>query len=106
MNEEIRQWRTEGKHLPPFMRDFHDQKDLFKTIHERYVERPDGANWVQAHCYTIDFFLWFMAQHGYTLQKCRTKLPFDDIHATIAAACEVRMNQEAALLNSIFQPKG
>ena len=30
----------------------------------------------------------------------------DDIHATIAAACEVRMNQEAALLNSIFQPKG
>jgi exonuclease I len=106
LNEEIRQWRTEGKHLPPFMRDFHDQKDLFKTIHERYVERPDGANWVQAHCYTIDFFLWFMAQHGYTLQKCRTKLPFDDIHATIAAACEVRMNQEAALLNSIFQPKG
>lgn len=105
MNEEIRQWRAEGKHLPPFMRDFHDQKDLFKTIHERYIERPDGANWVQAHCYTIDFFLWFMSQHGYTLQKSRTRLPFDDLHATVEAAGEARRNHDVALINSILQPK-
>ena len=106
MNEEIRQWRDEGKHLPAFMRDFHDQKDLFKAIHRRYVERPDGANWVQAHTYTIDFFLWFMAQHGYTLQRSRVRLPFDDLHATVEADREASMKQTADLLNSLIKPKG
>lgn len=106
MNEEIRQWRDEGKHLPAFMRDFHDQKDLFKTIHGRYQERPEGANWVQAHVYTIDFFLWFMAQHGYTLQRSRARLPFDDLHASIEAHQEVERQQTATLLNSLAKPKG
>ena len=105
MNEEIRQWVAEGKHLPDFMRDFHDQKDLFKTIHRRYQERTDGANWVQAHCYTIDFFLWFMAQHGYTLQRSRARLPFDDIHTTIQAYREAESKQVVNLLNEAFKPK-
>lgn len=105
MNEEIRQWRAEGKHLPEFMRDFHDQKDLFKTIHRRYTERPEGANWVQAHIYTVDFFLWFMAQHGYTLQRSRARLPFDDLQATVAADRETESKQLPDFFNQAFKPQ-
>ena len=62
------------------MRDLHDQKDLFKAIHSAY--RPDGAempNWRQAHCYTIDWFLWYMGQRGYTLQKSHAKVDFKSL---------------------------
>lgn len=65
-------WLHSGKYLPRFLRDFHDQKSVFKWIGERveaarqkrkangehdYIE---GVNWVAAHVYVIDNFLWFM----------------------------------------------
>jgi len=64
-----------GDHLPENMRDFHDQKDLFKSIDILYQDSPheNMPNWVQGHQYTIDWFLWFMASRGYTLQRCRKK---------------------------------
>jgi hypothetical protein len=69
-----------GQHLPSFIRDFHNQKDLFKLIHTTYSEGNDQAklmpDWIQAHCYTIDWFLWFMGQRGYTLQKNRSNVDF------------------------------
>jgi len=71
-----------GEYLPEFMRDFHDQKLVFKylsiivsnakqkaTWNKNELERmPD---WMSAQIYTIDFFLWVMGRHGYTLQKSR-----------------------------------
>ena len=72
-------------YLPPFLRDFHAQKRLFKAIHNHYRERIqedrllDGLNWVMAHTYVIDLFLWFMALHGYTLQRSRAKEEFYDL---------------------------
>jgi hypothetical protein len=67
-------WLKSGKHLPAPMRDFHDQKNLFKSMHALY-EGNDGCentpNWVDGHIYIIDFFLWFMASRGYTLQRTR-----------------------------------
>lgn len=75
----------DGNYLPPFMRDFHDQKRLFKAIQGHYSERikedrlMQGLNWVMAHTYVIDLFLWFMALHGYTLQKSRAKEEFYDL---------------------------
>ena len=67
-------------YLPEFMRDFHDQKDLFKEIdyvfHDPDRDEKHGAqavNWVNAHCYTVDRFLYYMATRGYTLQKSRKK---------------------------------
>ena len=32
-----------------------------------------------AHTYVIDLFLWFMALHGYTLQRSRAKEEFYDL---------------------------
>ena len=86
-----------GQYLPPFLRDFHDQKDVFKALGVKMdaklkKEREAGAydaetynlNWRQLHVYTIDFFLWFMAMHGYTLQKTRARVPYRDMAALIA----------------------
>lgn len=78
-----KEWREKQKHLPKFMRDFHDCKDLFKAIDQFIVCDEDhpanSVSWVQAHCYTIDVFLWFMARHGYTLQKSKAKVQFDNL---------------------------
>jgi len=80
---------TESKeYLPDFMRDFHDQKDLFKAIHELYKDNDSlkkmPQSWVDNHIFVIDYFLWFMGQHGYKLQKVRKKgVEFCDIHKTV-----------------------
>jgi len=63
-----------GKHLPKIMRDFHDQKDIFKDIHHRYTEPGrKEIDWISAQIYTVDWFLWYMGQRGYTLQKSKRK---------------------------------
>lgn len=85
MDSQLRQWRDDQKHLPEFMRDFHNCKRLFKAISEYIEVETDhpakDVNWRQAHCYTIDVFLWFMAQHGFTLQRSRARQSFDDLDA-------------------------
>lgn len=61
-----RQYLLNHENLPDFMKDFHDQKDLFKAIYEQWKDgKPehkvlDDVNWVDAHVFTIDFFLWWM----------------------------------------------
>ncbi|AGO48391.1 hypothetical protein Phi10:1_gp050 [Cellulophaga phage phi10:1] len=84
-----------GKHLPSFMSDFHDQKDLFKAIYEQW---KDGENkvledlgWTDAHVFTIDYFLWWMGLHGYKLQKTKSKdVVFYDPEETIEHARRIR----------------
>lgn len=91
---EFDKWRESGKYLPDFMQDFHDQKDLFKALHEvveRANERNSGhrnlnATWTDYHIYTVDIFLWVMAGHGYTLQRARKKFGFPSIHDFVSAA--------------------
>jgi hypothetical protein len=82
----IEQWLKEGKYLPEPLRDFHDQKAIFKAIHQTInVEGHDyakGVNWVAGHCYVIDIFLWWMARRGYTLQRTRRKGNFIDLWDT------------------------
>jgi hypothetical protein len=75
-------------YLPDFMKDFHDQKDLFKAIHELYKDNESlkkmPQSWVDNHIFVVDYFLWFMGQHGYKLQKVRKKgVEFYDLQATI-----------------------
>lgn len=110
MGDPLQKWLDSGEYLPEFMRDFHDQKDLFRAIDEivgkpadYIVQRP---NWVEAQCYTVDVFLWFMARRGYTLQRSRAKLPFRDVEADVAAKTEKRHAAEASILQSAFQQKG
>lgn len=78
MTSNLDSWLKSGKYLPEFMRDFHAQKDLFKTMHNRIGEpQPNDLikrpSWIEGHCYVIDVFLWFMAKRGYTLQRTRKK---------------------------------
>lgn len=74
----IDKWLKSGRYLPAPLRDFHDQKDTFKAIHEIISENQatKDINWIQAHCYVIDVFLWFMARRGYTLQRSRQRHDF------------------------------
>lgn len=83
MDTKLRKWLLTGKYLPEFMRDFDNQKNIFRSIDQLYEGNDPGhikmPNWVSAHCYVIDWFLWFMASRGYTLQKCRAKQEFRPI---------------------------
>lgn len=92
----MKEWLDKQEFLPPELRDHHAQKDVFKRVQQMVeakrssesasVYDRDLPNWISAHIYTVDFFLWFMAMHGYTLQRARTrKLVFYDLAATIAA---------------------
>nr|AKH46272.1 hypothetical protein [uncultured marine virus] len=77
--DKLQKWLKSGEYLPEEIRDFHDQKNLFKSMHYLYQDNENFdrmPSWVDGHCYTIDCFLWFMASRGYTLQKSRKKLTF------------------------------
>lgn len=97
----IHKYLSEQRFLPSFMRDFHDQKDLFKGISQ--LCKTQKISWVDAHIYVIDCFLRFMAIHGYTLQKTRVKnMDFKDILETIRHENERRDKASADVLNSIL----
>lgn len=85
---ELQQWLDSAKYLPEPLRDFHDQKDTFKAMHELIdvEEHPyaKSVNWRDGQCYVIDIFLWFMARRGYTLQRSRQKLPFRDLDTDVS----------------------
>ena len=82
-----KEWLATGRHIPPFLRDFHDQKDIFKWIWRGIAEARQrnpvdgfdylaGMTWTGAQVFVIDYFLWFMAVHGYTLQPTYPKRGF------------------------------
>lgn len=77
MIPKLEAWLKSGEYLPDALRDFHDQKDVFKCMHERIDISKDpmnpakNINWIAGQCYVIDTFLWFMARRGYTLQRSR-----------------------------------
>jgi hypothetical protein len=102
-------WLRSGKYLPRFMRDFHDQKDVFRAIHETInVTKHDltkDVSWITGQCYVIDIFLWWMARRGYTLQPARADQDFIDMDDTIRACNERRQRAaDAALRAYINRP--
>lgn len=105
MSKTFDEWRKEAEHMPPFMRDFHDQKDLFKYIgaivdkENKGGHRDLGITWVDGHIYTVDFFLWLMAAHGYTLQKSRKKFAFRDINETLKNERERQLEAFSKMIN-------
>lgn len=106
MAETLEQWMKRGAYLPNVLRDFHDQKDLFKAMHDRQkpadpsdaISGAYSLSFVTGQCYVIDRFLWFMARRGYTLQRSRARLPFRDLQADVKAATDNRRAQEGQLL--------
>jgi len=103
MNE-IQTWIGDGKYLPAPLRDFHDQKDCFKAMHSIIQvgnhEYAKDIGWVAGQCYTIDIFLWFMAHHGWTLQKSRQKLDFRSLESSIALVKQKESEHFAAFVQS------
>jgi hypothetical protein len=103
MIDQTTSWLKSGEYLPDFMRDFHDQKDVFKACDEvmqRSVEKNGGSymrdlSWADAHVYTVDIFLWMMARHGYTLQRSRKRVPFSDLCEWLTGA-KTRRNRQMA----------
>lgn len=108
---------SSGKHLPPFLRDFHAQKNLFQLIAgvvAQSVANPksphhgktDIPGWRDAHVYVIDFFLWFMAQRGWTLQRSRANVRFADYDKELAAFGERQAQELANVLGLTLIPGG
>jgi len=89
-------WVDSGKHLPSWLRDFHDQKDVFKACEETLGKPQDGITWVDGHVYTIDRFLRFMALHGYTLR--RTRADAVQIADTVA---DCKKRRDAAFMQTL-----
>ncbi len=87
-------WLKSGGYLPPVMRDFHFQKELFRAIEDRVSPHPQATvkspTWVEAHVYVVEVFLWFMARRGYTLQKTRKDLAFQDLVQDVAVSTKLR----------------
>jgi hypothetical protein len=106
MNQDFEKWRKEGKHLPEFLRDFHNQKDLFKFIHEttnlQTHELVKDINSIEGHAYSIDVFLFILAKYGYTLQKSRANFDFKDLPQTLQQQNKIR-NQKFFDLVSNFR---
>jgi hypothetical protein len=109
---DLARWMEDAKYLPPFMRDFHEQKRLFKRIGEvvENSKKKKGdfgflneqlPNWSIAHIYTVDFFLWFMARRGYTLQKSRKRLPYIDLEEDLRAFDKRQMEAFGQFLEAV-----
>lgn len=78
----LTKWLKSMEYLPEVLRDFHDQKNIFKSMHFLYQDNESAdttPNWRDGHIYVIDWFLWFMASRGYTLQRSRKKVAFRDM---------------------------
>lgn len=76
-------WLKSGEYLPAFMRDFHDQKDIFKAMHFTITNADENGNARDGHIYVVDTFLWYMARCGYTLQRSRKGVEFRDMDEDI-----------------------
>ena len=99
MTNKLDAWLESGEYLPPPLRDFHDQKEVFKAMHERIAEDPQALvkrpSWIEGQCYVIDTFLWFMARRGYTLQKTRKRLEFRDLEEDVYVQTQARNEASA-----------
>ncbi|SDW93499.1 hypothetical protein [Lysobacter enzymogenes] len=85
----LAEWLKSGRYLPPILRDFHDQKAVFRTMHELVGDDGGGfqrPSWIDGQVYVIDVFLWFMAKRGYTLQRSRQRVEFFDLDADLRDA--------------------
>ena len=95
-------WLESGEYLPEPLRDFHDQKEVFKAMHD-IIREHQGATikrptWIEGQCYVIDVFLWFMARRGWTLQRTRRSGDFRDLDTDVREQTKKRDAAMAALL--------
>lgn len=102
------QWLSSGLYLPRVIRDFHDQKAVFKWVWRKLEKRMaedhscrmyiGSMNWTGAQVFVIDHFLWWMAMHGYTLQRSRSRDDFAEWESSIRAM----KDEDAALFRKML----
>lgn len=98
------------KILPDCLKDFHDQKDVFKAIHQLYnggeTPIPGPNSWVDNHIFVMDYFLWFMARHGYRLQRFKSRhFEQTDLQETIEGFAKQRADSFADMLKNFKDSK-
>lgn len=108
MDPKMKAWRAKGLHLPAVFRDFHEQKEIISAMHELTQWNVDDGKplnaarkigLVEGHVYIVDCFLWFMARHGYTLQKTRVRnIEFEDLKTNAAAISKEKADAFAKLV--------
>ena len=108
MDEKLKQWRAEGHHLPEVLRDFDDQRDVFKAMHDMLIVNPSDIgsqiSFVEGQVYVVDRFLWFMARHGYTMQKSRARQNFESLEGNVQSFTEQRNAASAKALGLTPMP--
>ncbi len=76
-------------------------KRIWKMVEKRRevggADHLAGMHWMAGHVFVIDFFLWFMAQHGWTLQRSRRPVAFHDLAGTLKASRDADMEAFAAV---------
>lgn len=105
---QIKEWREQGKHLPKIMRDFHAQKDLIRTLFEELEaanKAPQDFNWVEGHCYLMDWVLWYLARNGFILRRSSRKLPFEDLREYLDATGYARLDKFIQILEGEKKPQ-
>lgn len=95
MDAALKEFLSDGRYLPDILKDFHDQKDIFKALHatyaideNKYLKDVDWAGQI----YTIDMFLHFMARHGFTLQRSRSKQNFESLRERVSKMNDAQSN--------------
>ena len=101
MIRDLNDWLRSQRHLPKPLRDFHDAKALFQCLatfilKDQIEKQEQGGypiaeifplpNRVAGQIYVMDYFLRFMARHGYVLRKAKRKdkqLQFLDLEETL-----------------------
>lgn len=96
---ELAKWLQSGGYLPEFLRDFHDQKDVFKAMHDTIGNANENGNARDGHIYVIDTLLWYMGRCGYTLQKSRKNVVFKDMQDDIERSKEYRRKAFARVIS-------
>lgn len=82
IQKSLRNRNGEYAFLPTSIRDFHDQKELFKGLYKNYkgwiehnsassymFENLKNISWVDMQILTCDYMLYNLAKMGYILRK-------------------------------------
>lgn len=79
----LSKWLVSGEYLPEFMRDFHDQKDVFKAMHNTIKTQTKIATRVMVISMWLipSFGIWLAADTR--CKKSRKNITFKDMQADI-----------------------
>lgn len=104
-----RQYRDSNDHLPQCMKDFSDRCEIFDAMKaltdDAGMPEECQLSSMHAHIFTVDVFLWFMARHGYTLQRSRAHVEFDDLDQARQNVRDERLRRLERLINSTKAPQ-